>query len=187
MRISAPSDTSFIEAPVDAEIDDKGLMCQLEENDPSAAEEVKYTLPYTPAVQTTPPTEIIFDLGQDILRIPAHIPTTTRRYSCPVPGGRYVLRWTDYGRLSSCILKLDRKDTQSVTTAKPSAIPRTADSQWGRTWTQRKSKRSRSRRGSAQRREDFARIVIELVHTTLRILRNAGSPPIKRQNGATGR
>ncbi|XP_043263333.1 uncharacterized protein LOC122403704 [Colletes gigas] len=62
MRISAPSETSSIDALIDAEIDDKGLGLQLEESGRSTAEEVKCTPP-SPAVQTTEPTELIFDLG----------------------------------------------------------------------------------------------------------------------------
>ncbi|XP_076247963.1 uncharacterized protein LOC143187622, partial [Calliopsis andreniformis] len=39
------------------------------------------------------------------LRVPGHIPKTTRRYRCTVPGGRYVLRWDRDQRLTSVAWK----------------------------------------------------------------------------------
>ncbi|XP_076248077.1 uncharacterized protein LOC143187767 [Calliopsis andreniformis] len=42
-------------------------------------------------------------MGPVQLRVPEHIPRTTRRYRCTVPGGRYALRWDREQRLTSLL------------------------------------------------------------------------------------
>ncbi|XP_076635451.1 uncharacterized protein LOC143348740 [Colletes latitarsis] len=70
---------------------------------------------------------LLFPVGRQMITVPAHIPTTTRRYKCPVPGGRYVLRWAKDGSLKSCLYREDQSTEVNTTAAAvPAAAPTSA-------------------------------------------------------------
>ena len=52
-----------------------------------------------PKEEEAPEPVIEVNLGDAVIRVPAHIPTHGRRYRAQVPGGRYTLRWDVNGRL----------------------------------------------------------------------------------------
>ncbi|XP_076248135.1 uncharacterized protein LOC143187841 [Calliopsis andreniformis] len=54
-----------------------------------------------------PGEEWLFKMGPLELRVPEHIPRTTRRYRYTAPGGRYVLRWDKEQRLTSLLWRPD--------------------------------------------------------------------------------
>ncbi|XP_076246262.1 uncharacterized protein LOC143186471 [Calliopsis andreniformis] len=100
------------------------------------------TLPPTPpekshqeAVQKPTPEEWVItigppSIGPQQLRVPEHVPRTTRRYRCNVPGGRYALRWDREQRLTSLLWR-PAVDPPTPRSQERSAAPAAATSQAG--------------------------------------------------------
>ncbi|XP_076247820.1 uncharacterized protein LOC143187494 [Calliopsis andreniformis] len=142
------------------------------------------------------------------LRVPGHIPKTTRRYRCTVPRGRYVLRWDREQRLTSLAWKPTAapqppeekgKAPRAATTDKPASSrtqpkPRESGRRAASTSTSTRLREtgrstavaSRSRRPTRPQGpslEELTRTAVGIaVETSMRLLQHRSSSPPARNS-----